>query len=88
MTSPARWRWPGWPGAEGRAAGLTEERLRAEGGVLDGVSLIGTGCLVDRMWTKPAISVLGIDAPPIGGAPPTPWSPWPGEDRDPDRTGR
>ena len=35
--------------------------------MLDGVELIGTGRLVDRMWTKPAISVLGIDAPPTSG---------------------
>jgi acetylornithine deacetylase/succinyl-diaminopimelate desuccinylase-like protein len=46
-----------------------EDRFRAEGGVLDGVSLIGTGRLVDRVWTRPAISILGIDAPPTAGAP-------------------
>ena len=44
-----------------------EDRFRHEAGVLDGVSLIGTGRLVDRIWTKPAISVLGIDAPPTAG---------------------
>jgi acetylornithine deacetylase/succinyl-diaminopimelate desuccinylase-like protein len=46
-----------------------EHRLRVEGGVHEGVSLIGTGRLVDRMWTKPAISVLGIDAPATAEAP-------------------
>ena len=46
-----------------------EKRFREEGGVLDGVSLIGTGRIVERIWTKPAISVLGIDAPPTGEAP-------------------
>jgi len=46
-----------------------EHRLRIEGHVHEGVSLIGTGRLVDRMWTKPAISVLGIDAPATAGAP-------------------
>jgi acetylornithine deacetylase/succinyl-diaminopimelate desuccinylase-like protein len=40
-----------------------EDRFRAEASVLDGVSLIGTGRIVDRLWTRPAISVLGIDAP-------------------------
>jgi acetylornithine deacetylase/succinyl-diaminopimelate desuccinylase-like protein len=45
------------------------DRLRAEAGVLDGVELIGTGSLVERLWTKPALSVLGIDAPPTGEAP-------------------
>lgn len=46
-----------------------EPRFRAEAGMLDEVSLIGTGRLVERLWTKPAISVLGIDAPPTGEAP-------------------
>ena len=46
-----------------------EHRLRVEGGVHEGVSLIGTGRLVDRMWTRPAISVLGIDAPATAEAP-------------------
>jgi acetylornithine deacetylase/succinyl-diaminopimelate desuccinylase-like protein len=46
-----------------------EDRLRAESTMLDGVSLIGTGRLVDRLWTKPALSVLGIDAPRTGEAP-------------------
>lgn len=38
-----------------------EDRYRAEAGVLDGVSLAGTGSLADRLWTKPAISVVGMD---------------------------
>jgi acetylornithine deacetylase/succinyl-diaminopimelate desuccinylase-like protein len=45
------------------------ERLRAEAGVLDGVQLIGTGSLVERIWTRPGLSVLGIDAPRTGEAP-------------------
>jgi len=40
---------------------LPEERLRAEAGILDGVELIGTGPLVDRLWAKPAATVLAID---------------------------
>jgi acetylornithine deacetylase/succinyl-diaminopimelate desuccinylase-like protein len=46
-----------------------EDRFRAEAGLLDSVALIGTGRLVDRMWTKPALTVLGIDAPPTKAAP-------------------
>ncbi len=46
-----------------------QERFRTEVGVPDGVTLIGTGRLVDRLWTKPALAVLGIDAPPTTGAP-------------------
>jgi acetylornithine deacetylase/succinyl-diaminopimelate desuccinylase-like protein len=48
---------------------LPAERLRAEAGMLDGVSFVGTGRLADRIWTKPALSVLGIDAPPTNAAP-------------------
>lgn len=45
------------------------DRFRSEVGILDGVELIGTGRIVDRIWTKPALSVLGIDAPPSAEAP-------------------
>jgi cysteinylglycine-S-conjugate dipeptidase len=41
-----------------------EERYRAEAGVLDGVQLVGSGSLPDRLWTKPAIAVVGLDATP------------------------
>ncbi|MEU4193121.1 dipeptidase [Kribbella sp. NPDC026611] len=45
-----------------------EDRLRAESSVLDSVRLTGTGSLVDRLWTRPAISVVGIDAPSVAEA--------------------
>ncbi len=45
------------------------ERFRAEAGLLPDTELIGTGRLVDRVWTKPAVAVLGIDAPRTGEAP-------------------
>jgi acetylornithine deacetylase/succinyl-diaminopimelate desuccinylase-like protein len=56
---------------KGQAAPLDYpvDRLRREAGLLDGVDLIGTGRLVERTWTKPAVAVLGIDAPPTSGAP-------------------
>ena len=38
------------------------ERLRAESGILDGVEWIGSGSLVERMWCKPSISVIALDA--------------------------
>jgi len=50
-------------GREGASVDYPEDRFRHEGGVLDGVRLIGQGTITDRIWTKPAISVLGIDAP-------------------------
>jgi cysteinylglycine-S-conjugate dipeptidase len=39
-----------------------EPRYRAEAGVLNGVRLSGGGTIGDRMWTKPAISVVALDA--------------------------
>jgi acetylornithine deacetylase/succinyl-diaminopimelate desuccinylase-like protein len=47
---------------------LTEERLRADAGLLDGVRLVGTGSLTSRLWAGPAVSVVGIDAPAVDGA--------------------
>ncbi|GAA1591805.1 M20/M25/M40 family metallo-hydrolase [Kribbella sancticallisti] len=53
-----------------RAADLEypEDRFRAESSVLDSVKLIGSGSLVDRLWTRPAIAVLAIDAPRVADA--------------------
>ncbi|WP_433307376.1 dipeptidase [Actinoplanes sp. CA-030573] len=53
----------GLVGREGASVDYPEDRFRHEGGILDGVKLIGHGTITDRIWTKPSISVLGIDAP-------------------------
>ncbi|GAA0491716.1 dipeptidase [Paractinoplanes deccanensis] len=53
----------GLVGREGAPVDYPEDRFRHEAGTLDGVQLIGKGTITDRLWTKPAISVLGIDAP-------------------------
>jgi cysteinylglycine-S-conjugate dipeptidase len=45
-----------------------EEDFRALGTVLDGVPLIGTGGLGSRVWSGPAITVIGIDVPSVDGA--------------------
>ncbi|MGD8214671.1 dipeptidase [Aestuariimicrobium sp. Y1814] len=47
----------------GSAADLDypEDRLRREAGMLEGVEFVGRGKLVDRMWAKPAVTVLAID---------------------------
>lgn len=39
--------------------------VRAESGLLDGVSEIGSGTVAQRMWAKPAVTVIGIDTTPI-----------------------
>ncbi|GGS50904.1 dipeptidase [Streptomyces griseoviridis] len=48
-----------------------EEQFRADARVLDGVELIGSGTVADRIWARPAVTVLGIDCPPVVGATPS-----------------
>ncbi len=52
-----------WPGAD-----MPEADFRRQAGVLDGVALTGAGSVADRLWARHAISVLGVDAPPVDGA--------------------
>jgi acetylornithine deacetylase/succinyl-diaminopimelate desuccinylase-like protein len=46
----------------------TPERVRADTGMLDGVHEIGSGSVAQRLWAKPAITVIGIDTTPIAKA--------------------
>jgi acetylornithine deacetylase/succinyl-diaminopimelate desuccinylase-like protein len=48
-----------------------EEQFRQDAKVLDGVELIGSGTVADRIWARPAVTVLGIDCPPVVGATPS-----------------
>ncbi|WJY36985.1 dipeptidase [Streptomyces sp. P9-2B-2] len=48
-----------------------EEDFRKDAKVLDGVGLLGDGTIADRIWARPAITVLGIDCPPVVGATPS-----------------
>ncbi|GAA2008654.1 MULTISPECIES: dipeptidase [Nocardioides] len=45
-----------------------EERLRAESGAVPGITWMGTGSAVERLWTKPSLSITGLDAPKVDGA--------------------
>jgi acetylornithine deacetylase/succinyl-diaminopimelate desuccinylase-like protein len=45
-----------------------EAAFRADAGVLDGVRLAGTGPITARLWTRPAIGVIGFDAPRVASA--------------------
>jgi acetylornithine deacetylase/succinyl-diaminopimelate desuccinylase-like protein len=58
---------------EGRWDGLDypDEDFRQDAKVLDGVELIGSGTVADRIWARPAVTVLGIDCPPVVGATPS-----------------
>jgi acetylornithine deacetylase/succinyl-diaminopimelate desuccinylase-like protein len=43
-------------------------RVRADSGLLDGVSEIGSGSVPQRLWAKPAITVIGIDTTSVAAA--------------------
>lgn len=49
----------------------SEADFRRDAKVLDGVGLIGDGSVADRIWARPAVTVLGIDCPPVVGATPS-----------------
>jgi len=52
-----------WPGAD-----YPEQLYRELSGVLPDVDLIGDGSLATRLWSKPVINVIGIDAPSVAEA--------------------
>jgi len=54
--------------APGPAFDYPEDRFRDEAAVLDGVQLLGRGSIAERIWTKPAASVLALDATPVADA--------------------
>jgi len=49
-----------WDGVQ-----MTEDEFRRDARVRPGVELIGRGTIAERLWSAPAISVLGIDAPRV-----------------------
>ncbi|QGW25909.1 MULTISPECIES: M20/M25/M40 family metallo-hydrolase [unclassified Dietzia] len=53
-------RWPGRP--------YDEDAFRADAGILDGVRPSTAAPLADLVWSRPAVTVLGIDCPPVEGA--------------------
>ncbi|GGV40149.1 dipeptidase [Streptomyces longisporoflavus] len=48
-----------------------EADFRRDAKVLEGVRLVGKGTVADRIWARPAVTVLGIDCPPVVGATPS-----------------
>ena len=50
-----------WPGT------YPPEQFRTDAGVLEGVRLLGDGSVSDMLWARPAVTVLGIDCPPVTG---------------------
>ncbi|RST22744.1 dipeptidase [Streptomyces sp. WAC04770] len=58
-------------GADWDGLQYPEAEFRQDAKVLDGVELIGTGTVADRIWARPAVTVIGIDCPPCVGATPS-----------------
>jgi acetylornithine deacetylase/succinyl-diaminopimelate desuccinylase-like protein len=44
------------------------EQFRTDACLLEGVSLLGDGTVSDMVWARPAVTVLGIDCPPVIGS--------------------
>ncbi|MBF6257899.1 dipeptidase [Nocardia farcinica] len=53
----------GWDGVQ-----YPPEQFRLDAGVLDGVELAGSGTVSQMLWARPALTILGIDAPPVVGS--------------------
>jgi acetylornithine deacetylase/succinyl-diaminopimelate desuccinylase-like protein len=58
----------GLTGREAEHPEQSEQQLRDESGLLEGVSPIGRGPLLSRVWSQPSITVTGIDAPSVANA--------------------
>jgi acetylornithine deacetylase/succinyl-diaminopimelate desuccinylase-like protein len=52
--------WTGQPYPPGQ--------FRADAGMPDGEALLGDGTISDMIWARPAVTVLGIDCPPVVGS--------------------
>ena len=53
-------RWTGEP--------YPADQFRRDAGLRDGVSLLGDGTVSDMIWARPALTILGIDCPPVVGS--------------------
>lgn len=56
---------PGLVSGNDATVDYPEADYRADASVLEGVRLAGTGTVASRLWTKPALSIIGIDAPSV-----------------------
>lgn len=59
---------PGLVSEETEGLPIPEDLARSLTGVLDGVQEIGSGSIASRLWSRPNISVLAVDAPPVSEA--------------------
>ncbi|MFC8924110.1 dipeptidase [Cellulosimicrobium sp. NPDC057127] len=54
--------------ADEPAVDYAETDFRADSSMLAGTTLAGEGSIAGRLWTKPAIAVIGLDAPSVAHA--------------------
>ncbi|WP_396668435.1 dipeptidase [Microbacterium sp. R86528] len=59
---------PGLSERDAETPTYSEETLRDEAGLPEGVSPIGRGSILSRIWNKPSITITGIDAPSVANA--------------------
>ena len=59
---------PGLVANESDPLDLNEEEIREQMGTVAGLETIGSGGLTSRLWTRPAIDILAIDAPSVSEA--------------------
>jgi acetylornithine deacetylase/succinyl-diaminopimelate desuccinylase-like protein len=52
-----------WAGIE-----YPPERFHDDAGVLDRVLLTGSGSVAEMLWARPALTVVGLDAPAVAGS--------------------
>ena len=44
------------------------EQFAEDAGLVEGASLLGDGTVSDMLWSRPALTILGIDCPPVVGS--------------------
>ncbi|WP_138444198.1 M20/M25/M40 family metallo-hydrolase [Sinomonas susongensis] len=54
--------------ADGSDWDVDEAAFRSDAAVPPGVRLAGTGTITSRLWTKPALAIVGLDAPAVATA--------------------
>ena len=59
---------PGLTSHDAETPAFDEAELAASAAFVDGVSAIGAGSVLSRLWFQPSITVTGIDAPSIANA--------------------
>lgn len=56
---------PGLDGIPWHGGDYPEADFRLDAGILDGLSLVGTGTVGERLWAHPAVTIVGLDAPSV-----------------------